>query len=125
VAIYCQDPAKFGAQIGDWLKKYYEEAQEDQDRVVAEAWKRIHAGDETVTTMRTLYALRTTSGRLAIIALAPGADPWLAAVRYVRDYLACDEYLAGVHTSSRPVWSMALGESDARRPSVWWYNEGE
>lgn len=30
------------------------------------------------------------------MALAQGADPWLEAVRYVREYLPRDEYLAGV-----------------------------
>ena len=47
-------------------------------------------------TTRTLYALRTSHGRVAIMALASDADPWLEAVRYVREYLPRDEYLAGV-----------------------------
>ena len=67
VAVYCQNPATFDAQIGDWLKKYYEEAKEDQDRIVAEVWKRIHAGDETVVTMHNLIleALINAVGQLS------------------------------------------------------------
>ena len=47
-------------------------------------------------TTRTLYALRTSTGRLAILALTPDDDPWLEGVRYVREYLARDEYLAAI-----------------------------
>ena len=42
-------------------------------------------------TTRTLYALHTSHGRTAILALAPNDDPWLEALRYVRHYLARDE----------------------------------
>lgn len=51
VAVYCSDPAGFGAQIDDLLSRFYEEDEKDQDRIVAEVSKRIRAGDEVAATV--------------------------------------------------------------------------
>lgn len=40
------------------------------------------------------YTLYTTEGEKAVIAVKPEEDPWLVAVRYVRERLASDAYLA-------------------------------
>ena len=61
VAIYCSDPAGFGAQIDDLLSRFYEEDEKDQDRIVAEVSKRIRAGDEVATTIRELVTERLIS----------------------------------------------------------------
>ena len=61
VAIYCSDPAGFGAQLDDLLEKFNAEDEENRDRIVAALWNRTRAGDEDVAAMRDFVIERLIS----------------------------------------------------------------
>jgi hypothetical protein len=54
VETYASDPVTFGACIDTILQGFSQETTEDQDRIVAEVWRRIRAGDQAAAAMRQL-----------------------------------------------------------------------